>query len=43
MCQGPTLPGRWSGQPERSHVNTPRNGPRGPRNMMRDDEEMIGG
>jgi hypothetical protein len=43
MCQGPTLPGRRSGQPEWSHVNTHRNGPHVPRNMMRHDKEMIGG
>ena len=42
MCQGPTLPGGRSGQPDRSHVNTPRNGTTGPPNMMGDDGKMIG-
>jgi hypothetical protein len=43
MYQGPTLPGHRNGQPDRSHVNTPRNGPHGPPNMMRDEGERIGG
>jgi hypothetical protein len=43
MYQGPTLPGHRNGQPDRSHVNTSRNGPNGPPNMMRDEGERVGG
>ena len=42
MGEGPTALGRRRGRRNRSHVNTPTNGPPGPRNMMGHDEKMIG-